>query len=104
MVSCICNTFLYACELNGCVFISLRVREFERESEEGRELAAVAREMSETVTDPQIKATQVSGWSSLLTQSSVFGLSGILGSWLMMIGLYHSSSMHCSVHGCTVVV
>ena len=100
MVSCICNTFLYACELNGCVFISLRVREFERESEEGRELAAVAREMSETVTDPQIKATQVSGWSSLLTQSNVFGLSGILGSWLMMIGLYHSSSMYCSVPTC----
>ena len=103
MVSCICNTFLYACELNGCVFISLRVREFERESEEGRELAAVAREMSETVTDPQIKATQVSGWGRLLTLSSLFDLSSILGSWLMIIGLYHSSSMYCSAHACTVV-
>ena len=42
-----------------CVLLHYRAREFEREREEGRDLAAVAREMSETVSDPHIKASQV---------------------------------------------
>lgn len=37
-----------------------RVREFEQEGGSGQAVASVAREMSSTVTDPSIQATEVS--------------------------------------------
>ena len=47
-----------------------RVREFEQEGGSGQAVASVAREMSSTVTDPSIQATEVS--QTFLFSLSIF--------------------------------
>ncbi len=44
----------------------LRVEEFEQTRPAGGGVAAVAREMTSTITDPELQATEVGGASSLL--------------------------------------